>query len=345
MHKILFKVAVFATMVLLTACNEQKSSDSPVHSVILTQPENNSELHTKTFAGTVEEAREISVAFKTDGQVSRIAVKEGDYVREGQLIAQLDEKDYQLGMDAAQIQYDQLSREVERLRKLHEGNSISGNDFDKAVSGLMQVEINLKSFRNKMSYCKLYAPTSGYVKSVNFEVAEMIGAGSPMINLLDVKQMEVSINIPASLYMQRDQIKSFLASGLFGSDMALKLISITPKADSNQLYYVRLALPQSDTKNVTSGQNVEVKVVMNEQEGASTELTVPLSSVVKEGSDNYVFVYKETDNSVHRTKVTIDGLDSRGRVIVKSGLIGNEKIVKAGAQKLADKEIVKLANL
>lgn len=331
--------------VLLAACsNKSDGTDSPVHSVILTQPEGNSEQQVKTFAGTVEEAREISVAFKADGQLSKIAVKEGDYVHEGQLIAQLDDKDYKLGLDAAQIQFDQLSREVERLRKLHEGNSISGNDFDKAVSGLKQVEVNLKVYQNKVSYCKLYAPASGYVQSVNFEVAEMVGAGSPVINLLDVKQMEVTINIPASLYMQRDKIEGFQASGLFGEGVALKLLSITPKADSNQLYTVRLALPQGGTKNVTSGQNVEVKVRMRGGE-ESEQLTIPLSAVVNLDGNDYVYIYKEKDGSVSRTKVTLDGMDKNGRAIVKSGLSGGEQIVKAGASKLTDKEVVKIANL
>ena len=65
-------------------------------------------------------------------------LREGDRVRQGQLLARLDAKDYQLQVNAVQIQYDPVKAEVERLRLLFEGNSLSANDYEKAASGLEQ---------------------------------------------------------------------------------------------------------------------------------------------------------------------------------------------------------------
>jgi len=57
----------------------------------------------------------LNVAFKTAGQIESVNVKEGDYVRASQLLASLDDKDYKLGLEALQVQYDQLSDEVGTL--------------------------------------------------------------------------------------------------------------------------------------------------------------------------------------------------------------------------------------
>lgn len=233
-----------AAVLMQVGCSEQKQEAGPVHSVMLVQPEGTGSETVKTFSGVIEEGREISVGFKTPGQLARIAVKEGQYIKAGQLVAVLDDKDYKLGVEAAQIQYDQLKGEVARLKQLHDANSLSGNDYEKAVAGLGQVGVSLQSNKNKLEYTRLYAPTSGYVQSVNFEASEMVDAGTPIITLLDVHQMEVSINIPAGLYLEKDRITGYVCKGAFdgGAEIPLRLISITPKADNNQLYKVRLAM-------------------------------------------------------------------------------------------------------
>lgn len=331
-----------AVMALLTACSKPSAqSDEPVHSVMVVEPSGSKAEVQKTFSGVVEEGREIALGFKTAGQIASILVKEGDMVQKGQLIATLDDRDYRLGVEAARIQYEQTEREVARMKKLRDANSLSGNDYDKAVSGLEQLKVQLENNRNKLSYTKLYAPTSGYVQTVNNEVAEMVNAGMPIISLLDVKQMEVTFNIPTSLYLQKDHIEAFTCSGSFshGQSIPVKLLSITPKADNNQLYKVRLGLNPSDAAGVTSGMNVEVKIDVKHAVSAD-EISVPLSAVLKDNGKTYVWVLDEKESTVSRKEVTTGSLTGEAKITIVSGLSGTEKIVKAGVGVLQEKEKV-----
>ena len=333
-----------AAWALLAACTGQNAkSDEPVHSVMVVQPAGAAAEIQKTFSGIVEEGREIGVAFKTGGQLARVLVKEGDLVREGQLIAVLDDKDYKLGVDAARIQFEQMQREVARMKKLYDAKSLAGNDYDKAVSGLEQLRIQLQNNENQLSYTKLYAPTSGYVQSVNFEAAEMVGAGSPVINLLDVKQMEITFNIPTSLYLMKDQFKSFTCSGSFseGQPVSVKLLSITPKADNNQLYKVRLGLNPADAKAITSGMNVEVKIEM----GATAQaqgLSIPVSAVFNRDGQSFVWVLDDKTQTVNKKAVKTGALSGEATITITEGLTGNEQVVKAGVNVLQDKEKVRV---
>lgn len=326
----------------MMSCGSDGVKKETVHSVILTEPKCGSAEIAKTMAGSIEEAREISVGFKVPGQIARILVKEGDFVKDGQLVAMLDDKDVKLELEATQIQYDQLKREVERLTKLKQSNSIAGNDYDKASSGLAQLSVALQGYKNKLSYTNLYAPTSGYVQSVNFEASEMVNGGTPIITLLDTKQMEVICNVPASLYMEKDKITSITCSGRFsdGSPVKLKLVSITPKADASQLYKMRLAIVDK-TKKMVSGQSVEVKVNLDNKMACDC-LTVPMASVINEADETFVMVFKSEDSTVVRKAIVLDGMKSEGRMAVKSGLNGSERIVKAGASRLQDGEKVRV---
>ena len=160
-------VLAFAAMGLLTACgnSEKKSDEAKVHSVMTVLPLNRQESAVKNFTGVVKENSTISLSFRTAGQIAKILVKEGSHVRSGQLVATLDTKDYQLAVDAAQSQYNQLKDEVERMRKLHEANSLAGNDFEKATSGLEQLGIKLQNAKNQLSYTQLRAPVDGTIQN------------------------------------------------------------------------------------------------------------------------------------------------------------------------------------
>ena len=141
-------------------------------------PVNRQESAVHNFSGVVTENSTVSLSFRTPGQIRSILVKEGSHVKRGQLVATLDTKDYQLQVDAAQTQYNQMKNEVERLRQLHEGKSLAGNDYEKAVSGLEQLRIQLQNAKNQLSYTSLRAPVDGTIQKVNFEPSEMVNAGT-----------------------------------------------------------------------------------------------------------------------------------------------------------------------
>ena len=181
-----------------TGCGDRQAAPFR-RSVMLTEPVQAGAGVLRTFPGTVREAHAVSLGFKTPGQIERVMVQEGDRVRQGQLIATLDDADYRLGVEALEIQYGQLEQEVARMTKLYEGKSLSPNDYEKAVAGLKQVGVQLQVNRNKLDYTRLYAPMDGYVQRVNFSQAEMVDAGTPVVDLLDVRRMEVTVSLPASM--------------------------------------------------------------------------------------------------------------------------------------------------
>ncbi|MCH5328624.1 MAG: efflux RND transporter periplasmic adaptor subunit [Coprobacter sp.] len=334
---------LWAIVCVLTACHHRPQNETEVlRNVKVTRPQPISGETFKYFSGIVKEAQEIKLGFKTAGQIERIYVKEGDYVRTGQKIAQLDTKDYQLGVEAAQIQYDQLKDEVARMKQLYDSKSITGNDYEKATSGLKQLEIQLQNNKNKLEYTTLVAPVSGYVQRVDFETAEMVNAGTPVITLLDVSHLEVEFYIPASLYPQQNSFSEFACHTSYAplSEYDMKLISITPKADGNQLYKVRLQFAQPTEKTLTAGMNVEVNFkISNLEKKSGSTFTVPLHAVFSNGSQSYVWILDE-NSQVIKQEITTDGIDSEGDIIVISGLTGSEQIVKAGVNALHENEKV-----
>ena len=328
---------------MLCACGQSSHENSTIRSVALTEPVRLEASHVISHPGIVREAHTISLGFKTAGQIERIHVREGDYVRQGTLLAELDDADYRLGVEALQIQYDQLKDEVGRTKQLFDQKSVSANDYEKAVAGLRQLGVQLQVNKNKLDYTKLYAPTDGYVQAVNFSPAEMVDAGTALFTLLDVSHMEIVADIPVGEYRQRDHFARFYGkvTGI-EEEFPMQLLSITPKADGNQLYQLRLTFAGQPDKRLTAGMNAEISIVVADK-GGITGFAVPLCAVFQDtdGNKPCVWVF-ERDSTVSKRPVVLNGMDAEGRAVITEGLTGEERIVRAGVNVLREGECVRV---
>ena len=316
-------------------------TEQTVHSVLLIRPVPADEKQTLDFSGIVREAGEINLGFKTAGQINRIAVDEGDFVRQGQLIATLDDADYKLGVEALQVQYDQLSAEVKRLEQLYKGRSVSANDYEKAVAGWKQLGVQLQVNKNKLDYTRLCAPVSGYVRAVNFDEAEMVNAGTAVISLLDVGGMEVELDVPATVYQKQTDIESIScqSSDIPSKALPMKLLSLTPKADATQLYRMRLGFASTPDASLTAGRNVRIRLCLAEADSLRN-FVLPLSSLFQEQGNSYVWTVNG-DSIINKVKVDTQGTTPEGRALV-SGLEGGEAVVRAGVHALREGDKVKV---
>lgn len=342
------KIATFNTFSLIASLSlagalvscEGKTGDSIRKSVITASPAPRETTAIATYSGRVKEADEISLGFKTAGQIQNVYVKEGDMVRKGQLLAALDAADYQLAVNAVQAQYNQVKDEVDRVSKLYQKNGVSANEYEKAVAGIRQLEVQLQANKNKVAYTKLYAPISGHVKSVNFSPAEMVDAGTAVFSILDDSGLKVEFDIPVAASAS---LKS--GAGLFTKDdiedtlIPMNLVSISPKADGNQLSTVTLTYGKRPGGYVMPGMNATVIVESPSSTDSLAGFNIPLRAIFdKEGVPNVWVLTK--DSIVVSRPVSMDGLDKNGMAVILSGLDGSEKVVTAGVNSLTEGEKV-----
>ena len=334
-----YLIAVLGVMCLpFAGCTQRNHEKGTVHHVMCVRPLPSGGESVKSFSGIVKEAREISLGFKTAGQIERIHVKEGDRVSEGQLIAELDDADYRLGVEALQAQADQLEDEVGRMKLLYEAKSVSENDYEKAVAGLRQLKAQLQLNQNKLDYTKLYAPLSGYIQSVNFEPAEMVDAGTPLVTLLDINRLEVELDIPVEVYQRKDRITGIEYTN--GTSVPMKLKSLTPKADGTQLYRMCLAFEGKTPQKLTAGMNASITLRMA-SEGQDGTFTLPMHAVFKENGNTYVWTIGK-DSLARKVQVALQGMDGNGQAVISSGLKGDEQVVRAGVNALQENEKVSI---
>ena len=197
--KRIYWVLASITTCLLASCNSSTKDAREYQTVkIDTVTSANGQTYLQ-YPGKVKAAQDISLAFRVNGTIRKIYVKDGARVQAGQLLAELDPTDYQVQLDATEAEYKQIKAEAERVMALYKENGTTPSANDKAVYGLKQITAKYQHHKDQLGYTRLYAPFNGYIQKRLFEAHETIGAGMPVLSMISGGAPEVEINLPAPI--------------------------------------------------------------------------------------------------------------------------------------------------
>jgi len=331
---------------LMAGCQEEKVTKKSPQYVKTTTAESTGEESMISYPGKTKAADVVSPSFKVSGTLSKIYVKEGDHVRKGQLIAELDAHDYEVQLRATEAEYSQIKADAERVISMYNEGTATASNYDKARYGLQQIEEKLAHHRDEVKYCKLYSPIDGYVQSKNHDVGENVGAGMSVLSLFSSSNIEIEIFIPGSDYGRRsDMIPAICSFDVMHDNIyALDISRMSKEANASQLYMVRLCFkPGADIKRITPGMTTMVYVSYVKDVSQGTVL-IPSSCILHSKGRSIVYVYDKGTSVVEPRVVQTGNLDTRGNIEVTSGLSAGETVVSAGVRFLKPGQRVKEAD-
>ncbi len=335
---------ILATLLAVSCSSQGNKTDEPlIPCVNVDTLRTEGASATLQYPGRVKASEELSLSFKVSGRVERVYVKEGDYVKAGQTLALLDSTDYKVQLMATEAEYARISAESDRVIKLYEDHAATANDYDKAVFGKQQMEAKLRNHRYQLSYTRLKAPVSGYVQDKLFSSGEMVSAGMPVISLLGARRPEVEINLSAADYARKASFREFTCRFDLepGRTFRLSPVSVSPKANANQLYTMRLAL-KGDGSLPSPGMNTMVTISVS-SEGGITQYIVPTGSVLHEAESTCAFVYDPDSHLVSARPVKVERLLTDGRCIISSEKVyDGDLFVTSGVHHIRDGHAVRV---
>lgn len=333
-----------ACLLLLVGCSQQAEKSVQPTAVKLEKVESADHLIQLEYPGKVKAAQDVSLSFKVSGTLQKILVNDGQQVRAGQLLAYLDPADYQAQLDATEAEYRQVKADAERVMKLYQEEVTTASANDKATYGLQQITAKYKHHQDELRYTRLYAPFDGYIQKRLYEEHETVGAGMPVLAMVGSGLPEVEINLPAAEYVRRSTFSTYSCTfDVYpGQVYPLQALSITPKANANQLYTMRLQLQRvPDLPLPSPGLNTMVNIGCK-TDSTQTLLSVPSQALLHKDRRTCVFVFSPTDHTVRACEVAVIRLTSDGKAIVRSeGLKADDDVVAAGVHHILDGETVR----
>ena len=342
LHVFTFLCECVSAFVVCSCGNGQVKTDE-VKCVNVVVARDANELSPQSYTGKTKAAEEVNVAFRVSGPILRVLVKEGDYVRQGQVLAEMDPRDYQVQLTATQAEYEQIKADAERVKALYEEQNTTAQNYDRARYGLEQITQKLNNHRNQLADTKLRAPMSGYIKTKVYEGGETVGAGMPVLVMSSAGDVEVEINLPSMEYIQMDKYIGYYCTFNITGDTRypLQVVRTSQEANANQLYTVRLKMKGDyDRKKITPGMTTMVYALVKEE--SSGNIIVPASAIVGKDAETRVFVYDAASGTVKSRPVLVAFINPDGTVTVTEGLKVGEKIVSTGAHHVVDGQKVEV---
>ena len=270
---------------------------------------------------------EVKVGSRISGVVKRLRANIGDYVKAGQVIAELDNAELQAKLDQniaamnkAEADYEYSKLHLERQKSLLEQNyisqqqyDISENAFKIAEAQLKQAQANVEVAKVQLSYTTIYALTSGIIASVSTQEGETVLAGlsaPTFVNIIDLNRLEVQVYVDETDIgkILVGQEVAFTVDTYTETDFNGKVTAIYPKAviqDNVVNYIVVVKIDDFLNKILRPEMTTTVTIQLETRKNV---LTVPSLAIVREKGERFVTV--------------IDG-DARIRKKIKTGWYDN----------------------
>jgi multidrug efflux system membrane fusion protein len=306
-----------------------------------------------TGLGTVVPLNTVTVRSRVDGQLLRIAFQEGQMVRAGQLLAELDPRAFQVQLMQAEGQkakdeavLKNARVDLERYRALLAEDSIARQQVDTQAAAVAQAQATLKSDQAQiesaklnLSYARITAPTAGRVGLRQVDVGNIVHAGDTngIVVITQLQPINLQFTIPAdhiSQVVPQVHTGRSLMVDAYDRDMRTKLATGRLLAVDNQIDpatgTVRLkALFPNDDEALFPNQFVNARLLVETLRGA---VTVPTAAIQRSPQSTFVYLVKP-DHTVEARNVTVR-LTEGDDTTIGSGLAAGEVVVIDGVDKL-----------
>ncbi len=350
-------LSAFTTMALLSCAGGEaapepdtvKISRVPVANPRLIEPQT---MH--TYPGEIKAWKETSLSFRVDGPLVEIAKKPGEAVPQGELLMQLDPRDYrdririlEAELDGALARANKASQDFARAKQLFEKDVIAKADYDLAQSAAASSDAVVKNIRAQLSVARhqlkdtsLRAPYDGIVTARLAENHEMIRAGQIVMRMHDVTKLKIDTNIPENdiglLVMQKGSKAVLTAPSLKNRLFTATLKEWSTEADkTTRTYGVTFMLQAPEDGSLLPGMTAEI--TLQNLKARKPVMTVPLDAVTADREGNSViWLYDEKSGLVASKKIITGEMYDDKKIIVNGGLDGNELVVTGSVHFLVE---------
>ena len=280
----------------------------------------------------LEAERWVDVVARTAGMATNLHVEEGDRVKAGDILLQLDKDQLALRLKQAEVAFEQAGATFKRTKTLFERGLVSNEEYDGAKHQFQNSEVSLEEAQLNLTYADIRAPIPGVVMQRSVEVGDMVQNNQQVLAIADLDPLLVRIRIPEKRMHQvrPGQEARLLIDALPQHSFAGKVRMINPGVD-----------PQSGTVKVTlevppgqgtlkPGMFAQVQIITERHEQA---LLIPKKALILETDEDDVFVL--VDDKAERRRVEL-GFAEGDRVEVLNGLSDGDQVITVGQEGLKD---------
>jgi len=310
--------------------------------------------------GTVQAFNTVRVSTRVDGQITKVFFTEGQEVKAGDPLFEIDPRPFQAALDraaaakerdVAQLKGAQL--DLERYGKLVPSGWQSRQSYEdqQATVGQLQGAIKadqaqIDTAKLNLEYATVVSPLDGRTGARLVDIGNFVQAsqGTALVMITQIKPIFVNFTVPQDILDRVRQAQNSQPLKVFAytnndktrlAEGTLSLINNQVDA-STGMVVVKATFDNADER-LWPGELVSARVIMATQENV---ITVPMDAVLEGSDGDYVYVIKP-DKTVEHRDVAV-ALSEEGLAVIERGLAPGESVVTEGQGRLSNEAKIKV---
>jgi len=304
--------------------------------------------------GTVQAYNSVAIKSRVDGQIVRVEFKEGQDVKEGDLLFQIDPRAYQAALEQAQAtkQKDEANlvgaqTDLDRYEKLLTPGWQTRQSYDQQKAQVAQLQASIKgdaaqidAAKINLGYTEIRSPIDGRLGARLVDKGNIVHANdnTALVMITELKPIFVSFTLPQETLdeVHENNKRAPLVVRAYSGDGKKqlaegKLTLIDNMIDQTTGTIHLKARFDNEDERLWPGQFVSLRVVLSTRRGVAT---VPQQTVQQGPNGHYAYVIKP-DNTVERRNVEVASIQD-GIAVVTKGLTAGERVVVDGQFRLTE---------
>ncbi len=318
--------------------NAGKPAEKKMKTVGLTELKPAPFRHFIDLQGKVDADESVMATAKMPGALKRVLVKNGDNVRQGQLIAEVDDAVMLKSLAEMDGQLVTATDIFNRQKSLWDQKIGTEVAYIQAKNGKESVERSIATMRENMSMSKIYAPQSGTVDMVMLKQGQAIAPGVPLCNILNLSNLKIKGEVTeayAAKVRKGDQVQVFFPD--LNKEITTRVTYVSKSINpTTRTFTVECALPGGGY----SANQVAVMKIVDYQ--SANAITIPVNLIQSAEDGDFVLVAEKTgEKQANTKKVTVkQGQNYNGQVEILSGLKKGDWVISTGFQDVNNGEVV-----
>ena len=300
--------------------------------VELGKPEKLSWPKTVTAVGSLRSDESVIVRAEQSGRIVTLNFKEGQPVRIGQILVQLDDSVARAELEQSKANQKLAKAKFDRAVELKERNFISGQAKDEAENAMRVADATVSLSEAKLTKLFIKAPFSGTAGLRTASLGDYVKDGQDIVNLEKTDPIKVDFKIP-EVFQSKVRVGQALAvtlDALPGQPFNGNVYAVNPQLDTAGRAVVLRAQMTNKGGLLKPGMFARVRLTLSDTGDA---VVVPEQAVAMQGEDQIMF--RVVDGRALRTKVEV-GQRRDGKAEIIEGVSATDTIVIAGWQRLRD---------
>jgi membrane fusion protein (multidrug efflux system) len=295
--------------------------------------------HYLDLQGNVDAVNTSWIAPRAGGVVTQLYIKQGDHVRQGQLLLKLDDavQRQQLASDQTQLAYNKDL--YQRRKNLWDEKIGTEVDLVNAKNAVDQAESRLNIDQQQLDFTNVYADIPGTVNVLNVKVGEAFSQVSQSLQIVNTDNLKVDVLVP-EIYQERVRVGTpvkIAFPGLNNKEVT-GTVAVSGKVINadNRAFQVEIHIPNSGDIRAN-----QVAIVKLQDYSASNVITIPINTLQSDETGKYVLVGLQQNDKIvaHKKSITI-GQTYSDKVQVTGGLQPGDQLITDGYQGLYEGQLI-----